>query len=207
MERGRQAQRHVGGNSKLISIQTDCQRMTSEERLRPTARSHALPYPRPFAPPMPMPTLSDARATRIPSSHFLSLPAPSLGRGRRGGGRGGGGREEKWEGGRERRGGRGREGVEGVQDSPACRVPCRRLASALAKSESCRREDCSHIHETSARARASVVPVSPLTLKASSVRGRTLRVRPSLRMHLADLSASLFEVEMRTSNYMASAFA
>lgn len=104
-------------------------------------------------------------------------------------------------------GGRGREGAEGVQDSPACRVPCRRLASALAKSESCRREDCWHIHETSARARASVVPVSPLTLKASSVRGRTLRVRPSLRMHLADLSASLFEVEMRTSNYMASAFA
>lgn len=85
MERGRQAQRHVGGNSKLISIQTDCQRMTSEERLRPTARSHAHPYPRPFAPPMPMPTLGDARATRIPSSHFLSLPAPSLGRGRRGG--------------------------------------------------------------------------------------------------------------------------
>lgn len=118
------------------------------------------------------------------------------------------GRRQGKERGEARRGrGRGREGVEGVQDSPACRVPCRRLASALAKSESCRREDCSHIHETSARARASVVPVSPLTLKASSVLGRTLRVRTSLRMHLGDLSASLFEVEMRTSNYMASAFA
>lgn len=135
MERGRQAQRHVGGNSKLISIQTDCQRMTSEERLRPTARSHAHPYPRPFAPPMPMPTLSDARATRIPSSHFLSLPAPSLRRGRRGGGRGGGGREEKWEGGRERRGGR-RVGVGGGEGKGlrAYRTALRAASRAAASS-------------------------------------------------------------------------